>query len=144
MAFRGTFDHTLDAKNRVTVPSKFRAELEGAVVVARGLERCVSLWTPAGYERFTQDYLSELHPRSLGGRQFRRILSANAFETELDSAGRVMLPATLVQYAGLSRDVVVVGAEESLEVWDRAAWVAYDEELTPQIPELLARIGHAS
>jgi len=141
MAFRGTFDYTLDAKNRLTVPAKFRAALADGVVVARGIESCAALWTPAGFETWTEAMLSALNPLSVQGRQFRRVISASAFETELDAAGRVMVPAKLIEYARLRKDVVVVGNEDSLEIWDREAWAAYDADVSTKIPDLTATIG---
>ncbi len=141
MAFRGTFDHTLDAKNRLTVPSKFRAALSDGVVVSRGIETCAALWRPADFEAWTEEMVGAMGRLTTDGRQFRRVISASAFETELDAAGRVMLPARLIEHAGLRKDVVVVGNEECLEVWDRKAWSSYDDAISPKIPDLTASIG---
>lgn len=141
MAFRGTFDHTLDAKNRLTVPSKFRAALSDGVVVSRGIEACAALWRPADFEAWTEEMVGAMGRLTTDGRQFRRVISASAFETELDAAGRVMLPARLIEHARLRKDVVVVGNEECLEVWDRKAWSSYDAAISPKIPDLTASIG---
>lgn len=143
MAFRGTFDHTLDAKNRLTVPSKFRDDLDDGVVVARGIEACATLWRPKDFDAWTDEMVGAMGKLTSEGRQFRRVISASAFETELDAAGRVMLPARLIEYAGLSRDVVVVGNEECLEVWDRKAWTEYDAAISPKIPDLADAIEPA-
>ena len=64
MVFRGTFDYSLDAKNRLTVPARFRATLSDGVVLAKGLERCVALWTPSGYDAYSQSSLASFHPLS--------------------------------------------------------------------------------
>ena len=122
MAFRGTFDHTLDAKNRLTVPAKFRAALADGVVLARGSERCVEVWPAADYER----------------------LHGAAFDTELDGAGRVGLPPKLLEHAGLAREVAIVGAGDSLEIWDRGAWSSVDEDSPDRINELTRSLGHPS
>jgi len=143
VAFRGTFDHTLDAKNRLTVPSKFRDELVDGVVVARGIEACATLWRPKDFDAWTDEMVGAIGRLTPQGRQFRRVISASAFETEVDAAGRVMLPARLIEHAGLNRDVVVVGNEECLEVWDRKAWTDYDAAISPQIPDLTASIAPA-
>jgi len=107
MAFRGTFDHTFDAKNRLTVPVKFRASLSDGVVVAKGVERCVSVWTPDEYDAFVESALGQLNPLSPEARDLQRYFSANAVETELDSAGRIMVPAFLLDHGSLGKEVVL-------------------------------------
>ena len=144
MAFRGTFDYTLDAKNRLTVPARFRAELAGGVVLAKGLERCVAVWTPAAYDAYTAAALEGLHPLSKEAQKLRRFFSANSLDTELDAAGRVMLPAFLLEHAGLERDVVVTGSGEALEIWDRKSWAAYNDALAADVDDITASFGHTA
>ena len=144
MAFRGTFDHTLDAKNRLTVPARFRATLAEGIVLATGIERCVAIWRPPDYDAFTKTTLQGHSPLSPQTRQLTRFFSANSHDTELDSAGRVMLPAFLVEYAGLGRDVVVTGAGDCLEIWDRAAWASYNQKLIDTMPDITASLGSPS
>src|SRR5204863_7659462 len=107
VAFRGTFDFTLDAKNRLTVPAKFRAALADGVVLARGSGRCVEMWPAADFEASTDRALGDLNPLSQRGKELKRRLFAATFDTELDAAGRVMLPAKLIEHAALARDVSV-------------------------------------
>ena len=141
MKFRGTYDHTLDAKNRLTVPVKFRGPLGGGVVLARGLEACVSVWTPDAFDLWTGQVIDALGPLTPKARDFRRVVSATAFETELDSAGRVMLPSKLIIHAGIDREVAVIGNDEAFEVWDRTRWDEYDASKSPTIPDLTDSIG---
>ena len=101
MAFRGTFEYTLDAKNRLTVPAKFRAALADGVVLAKGVEPCVAIWTPAAYEAQTAAALAGRNPLSPQARELARFFAANAIDTELDSAGRVMVPAFLLEHVVL-------------------------------------------
>mgnify|MGYP000882274026 FL=1 len=138
MAFRGTYDHTLDAKNRLTVPSRFRAQLSDGIVLAKGVEPCVAIWTPAAYDAHTAAALDGRNPLSPEARELSRYFSANAIDTELDAAGRVMVPAFLMEHGGLSRDVVVTGAGDCAEVWARDAWSAYNEGLSARIPDIAA------
>ena len=91
MAFHGTFDHSLDAKNRLTVPARFRAALSGGVFLVRGVDPCISLYPEATYTSITQSALSALNPFSPQARELKRMLYGNATSSELDSAGRVML-----------------------------------------------------
>ncbi len=129
MAFSGTFDYTLDAKNRLTVPAKFRTSLSESVVLARGTERCVTIWPKRDFERFVAGALAGQHALSPEADKLKRYFFAFSFETELDSAGRVMVPPRLMQHAGLTKDVVVNGMDDRIEVWDREAWADYDAEL---------------
>jgi MraZ protein len=139
-SFRGTFDYTLDAKNRLTVPARFRAVLADGVVMAKSTEPCVQLWVPADYESVTSTALSSLNPLSPDARKLRRFFSANSHDTELDSAGRIGFPPFLLEHASLDKEVVVTGAADCLEVWDRAAWNAYNDELAAEADEITARL----
>ncbi|MFP5364135.1 MAG: division/cell wall cluster transcriptional repressor MraZ [Thermoleophilia bacterium] len=144
MAFRGTFEYTLDAKNRLTVPARFRAELAGGVVLAKGLERCVALWTPAAYDEYTAAALLGLHPLSKEAQKLRRFFSANSLDTELDAAGRVMVPGFLLEHAGLSKDVVVTGSGDALEIWDRSTWTTYNDALSADVDEITSSLGNTA
>jgi MraZ protein len=143
MAFRGTFDYSLDVKNRLTVPAKFRASLSDGVVLAKSIEPCVQVWTPTGFEAYTDAALQGVHPLSDQARKLNRFFSANSFDTDLDSAGRVMVPTFLLEHGGLRKEVVVTGAGECLEVWDRGAWADYNIALSNELPDITATFGHA-
>jgi MraZ protein len=142
MAFRGTFDHTLDAKNRLTIPAKFRAALSDGVVLSKAIERCVQVWTPNAFDAYVTSALQGVHPVSEQARKLNRFFAANSLDTELDSAGRVMVPAFLLEHAALQKEVVVTGAGECLEVWDRAAWADYNAALSTELPDITAAFGH--
>ncbi len=144
MAFRGIFEHTLDAKGRLTVPARFRGEFAEGAVLAMSFERCVAIWMPSGYAAYVAAALRGLNPASPEAQQLSRFFSANSIDTELDAAGRVMIPAFLMQHAALAKDVVVTGADTCLELWDRAAWAIYNAELTARVPNIAARLGHTA
>jgi MraZ protein len=112
----------LDAKNRVTLPAKLRAHFADGVIVAKGVDRCLSVYTRAGFEEFVDRRLGQLSPFSREGRVMSRHLYAGAWETELDRQGRIMLPPPQLAHAGLERDIVVAGLRDILEIWDLAAW----------------------
>ena len=143
MAFRGTFDHTLDAKNRLTVPSKFRGQLSDGVVLAQSVERCLTIWLPAAYEAYVDRALDQVNPMTAQYRDLERFFGANAFETELDAAGRIMIPAPVMEWAGLRKDVVVTGVRTCLELWDRDAWSGLNTELATNVPALTEALGQA-
>ena len=122
--FRGTFDHTLDAKNRLTVPARYRATLAEGVVIAMpvDLKPCVGIWRPEDYESYTQRALAELPPLSPRLTELERFFYGCSQDAELDAAGRIMVPGFLGEHAELQKEVVVVGVGDRLELWDRGRW----------------------
>jgi MraZ protein len=140
--FHGTFEHTLDTKKRLTVPAKFRAALSGRVFLVRGPDPCISVYPEETYTAMADQALRGLNPLSPQAKELKRILFGNATDVELDSAGRVMLTPRQLEHAGIDRDVVVTGAGDCLELWDRSAWEDYDRDLTARAPELTASLGH--
>jgi MraZ protein len=150
LTFRGTFEHALDAKHRLTVPSKFRAALAGGVVLAAspettpGTPRSIAIWTPDSYDRYAAATLANLSPMSPDARELQRFLFNSSHDTELDSAHRVMIPSFLIDYAGLGKEVVVTGSGQFLEVWDRAKYSGYRDDVLTRIPEIAASLGHTA
>ena len=142
MAFHGTFEHTLDAKNRLTIPSRLRTAFAEGAFLVREADRCISLYPSATYSALTGAALSALNPLSAQAKQLKRYFHSNALAVELDAAGRVMVPARMLQHAGIERDVVVTGAGDCLELWDRSTWEAYELDLTARAPDLTASLGH--
>ena len=142
MAFHGTFEHTLDAKNRMTVPSKLRAAFSEGAFLVKAADRCISLYPSATYSALVDTALSGMNPLSAQARELNRYFRSNAHAVELDSAGRVMLAPRQLEHAGIERDVVVIGAGDCLELWDPATWAAYDTDLTARAPDITASLGH--
>ena len=147
IAFRGTFEHTLDAKHRLTIPSKFRAALAGGVVLAASMEttetapRSMSIWNPEAYDAYTTAALAGISPLSPKARDLKRFFFNYSHDTELDSAHRVMVPPMLLEYAGLDKDVVVTGSGECLEVFDRSAYATYSTDVLTRVPDIAASLG---
>jgi MraZ protein len=144
LAFRGHFDYSLDAKNRLNVPPKFRAAFSGGVVLAKALEPCVAIWTPEGFESFTESFLSNLNPVSTERRKLTRFFAGSSFDAELDAAGRVTLNPALLSHAGIDKEVVVVGVLNHLQVWDRAKWQQDQDALNAEVVEIAESLGHPS
>jgi MraZ protein len=147
LIFRGTFEHALDAKHRLTVPSKFRASLAGPLVIAASPEierespRCMSIWKPEDYDDYTTRTLERLNPASPVARQLERFYFNNSFDAELDSANRLMIPPMLMTYADLDKDVVVAGSGKCVEVWDRSRYQTYNDAVLSRVPDLTASLG---
>jgi MraZ protein len=144
MVFRGTFDYSLDAKNRLTVPARFRASLAEGVVLAKGLEPCVTVWTPKDFNEYSQAALAGFHPVSPQAQKLKRYFNANSLDTDMDSAGRVGIPPFLLEHAGLSKEVVVTGTYDALEIWDRARWTEYNAALSSEVHDITTSLGHTS
>jgi MraZ protein len=147
LTFRGTFEHALDAKHRLTMPAKFRGALAGGVVLAPspevepGAPRTVAVWTPDVYDEYTRSTLDGLNPASPKARELKRFFFNSSFDTELDAAHRVMIPPQLMAYAGLSKEVTVTGSGECLEIWDRQAYRQNFEDVLTRIPDIAASLG---
>ncbi len=145
MSFHGTFEHTLDAKNRLTLPAKFRTELRDGIFVVRGEDPCLSIFPAPVYEEIVDQALAQLNPMSKRARDTRRWFFSNADGTDLDSAGRITLGAKQLKHAGVEgRDVVITGAGESFDVWSPEGWAAYGAELTGRAPELISALDHTA
>ncbi len=122
--FLGTHSLRLDDKGRLTLPAKYREQLEAGVVVTRGQERCLYVFPTAEFQR-RAERLSQAPMSSRQVRDYSRILMSGATDEVPDKSGRVTLPTALRDYAGLERDCVVIGAGERAEIWDATAWEAY-------------------
>ena len=118
----GEHEHTIDDKNRLTLPAKFRQDFADGIVLTRGLDGCLFAYRRADWERIVETRLTQLDQLSKEGRRLHRHFFSGAAEAELDKQGRVMVPAALIEHAKLGREVVVAGVHDRLEIWDRAAW----------------------
>ena len=138
MAFRGSFDHTLDAKNRLTIPARLRKPLADGLVVAlqRDRDTCVAIWRAEDFGPYVDSLLEGIHPLSDDYSKIERFFNAFSAELELDAAGRVMIPRHLLERTGLGKDVIVIGAGNRLEVWSREAWKQEDAELSHAVKEI--------
>jgi MraZ protein len=141
----GQYDHTLDDKNRLTLPAKFRKAFAEGVVVTRGLDGCLYAFRREDWDRLVESRLSTLDPLSPAGRRLQRHFFSGAAEAELDKQGRVMIPTQLIEHAKLGKEIVVAGVNDRLEIWDRAAWrkeLAEVEGSAEDVAERLADQRH--
>src|SRR3954466_3887233 len=118
----GAYDHTLDDKNRLTLPAKFREAFIDGVVITRGLDGCLYAFRRQDWDRLVDSRLSTLDPLSPEGRRLQRHFFSGATAADLDKQGRVMVPRELIEHARPGRAVVAPGVNDLLEIWDRAAW----------------------
>jgi MraZ protein len=137
----GEYEHTIDDKNRLTLPAKFRQAFSEGLVLSRGIERCLYAYPRSEWAATVQSRLGELDLLSKEGRVMQRYFFAGAAEAELDKQGRVMVPSSLGSYAGLAKEVVVAGIHDHLEIWDRAAWRAHLDEIEGSAEDVAERLA---
>lgn len=125
--FMGTYNNSIDAKNRMIVPSKHRDQLGGRCVLTRGLDKCLYIYSMAEWEKQMEkiEALPESDPKV---RAFIRHFCANAADCEFDKQGRIVIPAELKEYAAIDKELVTMGAMRKIEVWSREIWEAPDNE----------------
>ena len=125
----GQYQHTIDAKGRLFIPSKLREELGETFYVTMGTDSCLSVYSDASWARFTEKFESLPYTRT----KAMRPLFANAAKCEPDAQGRILLPQKLRAYAGLEKDVTVIGVSNRAEIWDAERWAKVEaEELNPE------------
>jgi MraZ protein len=137
----GEYEHSIDDKNRLTLPAKFRVAFAGGLVVTRGLEGCLNAYPRADWEQLVESWLADLGPFSKEARRVQRFFFAGATEAELDKQGRVMIPAALIQHGGLGRNVVIAGMRDHLEIWDSATWRKEMKEVEGSAEDVAERLA---
>ena len=137
----GEYEHTIDDKNRLTLPARFRESFSEGVVISRGMDRCLSLYPRGEWERTVDVRLRALDPLSREARSLQRYFYSAATEAEVDRQGRIVIPAGLVEYAALKRDVIVAGVRERLEVWNRDAWHKQRDEIEGSAEHVAERLA---
>ncbi|MEJ7631190.1 MAG: division/cell wall cluster transcriptional repressor MraZ [Rubrobacteraceae bacterium] len=126
MALLGEYEHTLDEKGRLTLPSRLRSYFEGGIVVTKGVDRCLFAFPPDEWAAFKANIKANAD-LSAKGRQLSRMFFSMAFEATLDRQGRVLIPTKLARYAGLDKDVTLAGVDDRLEIWSTKEWNQYVE-----------------
>jgi MraZ protein len=124
----GTYEHSIDTKGRLFMPAKLREDLGPVCYLTMGLDQCLAIYPEESWQVFTDKFSSLPMSQS----KLMRPLFANAVKIEPDSQGRVVLPLKLRTYAGLNKDVVIIGVHNRAEIWDAAAWFGQEEEMTPE------------
>ncbi len=141
--FIGEFTHSIDDKGRLAIPGKFRAACKGGVVVTRGLDQCLFLYTKKEWVALAKK-LAALPISQANTRAFARLMLAGAMDLNLDSQGRVLIPEYLRRYAGFKKETVVAGLYNRLELWDTTRWNRYKtatEKDSGAIAEQLGELG---
>lgn len=138
----GEYLHTIDQKNRISVPSKFRKELGKTVVVTRGLDKCLFLYTVDEW-KVLADKLAKLPWGKADTRSFVRTMIAGATDVEIDALGRILLPDYLRVYANLEETAVVVGLYNRVEIWNPQLWARYSEGAKDSVEVIAEKLGES-
>ena len=136
----GEHTHTLDTKKRLSLPSKFRKELGKTIVVTKGLDACLFVYSVKEWKKF-QDKLGELSMGQGDTRAFSRYFLGGAVEVDIDSAGRILIPDFLKNLAGLKSKVMVVGLGSRVELWDEKKWSSYQSALETKADLVAEKLG---
>ncbi|MCC8097292.1 MAG: division/cell wall cluster transcriptional repressor MraZ [Eubacterium sp.] len=121
--FMGEYIHSIDKKNRIIVPAKFRDELGESFVMTRGYDGCLYVFTTEGYEEFRSKNIGTFSINSPNARKLIRFFAPNPCEA--DANGRVIIPESLRNHAKIEKDIISVGLNDHIEIWDKSAWEAY-------------------
>ena len=139
--FMGEYNHTVDTKGRLIIPSKFRETLGDEFVVTKGLDGCLFVYDNTEWQKF-EEKLKALPLTNKDARQFVRFFLAGAASVEVDKQGRILLPSVLREFAGLDKEVVLVGVASRVEIWSRTKWeAASGYEDMEEIAEHMAELG---
>lgn len=125
--FLGTHTPRLDDKGRLFLPAKFRDDLQGGLVITKGQDRCLYVWSRSDFEALTER-VRQAPFTNKASRDFLRVLFSGASDEVPDKQGRITIPPVLREYARLQRECVVIGAMDRVEVWDAEAWASYSAE----------------
>ena len=138
--FYGEYEHTVDEKSRLTLPARFRHALAGGVVLARGIERNIDVYARESWDA-NVSRIAELDSLTREAREMKRYVFAGAAVAELDRQGRVLVPPHLAAHATLSKEVVVAGVHDHIEIWDRAEWVAHVRAIEGSAGDVAERLA---
>jgi MraZ protein len=136
----GQYEHTIDAKKRLALPAKFRGELGDKVIITRGNDGCLAVYTEAEWKTVS-DKIAALTVSQSEARAFSRMILGGAMEVSLDKLGRILVPDNLKDFAGLKKNVVICGLSSRLEIWDSEKWEKYKQEAEKGVDEIVSKLG---
>jgi MraZ protein len=136
----GEYTHSIDDKNRVSLPAKFRTEMGKKIVITPGLDSCLFIFTSKEWQKI-EERLNQSSLLQADNRSFNRFMFGGAVDTEVDANGRILIPDFLKERAGLKSKVVIIGVSSRLEVWNEKTWVDYKKVVEKQADTLAEKLG---
>lgn len=138
--FKGEYNHTVDTKGRLIVPAKFREILGDTFVVTKGLDGCLFVYPNDEWENIEKKF-REVPLTTKDARKFSRFFFAGAADCEVDKQGRILIPAVLRDFAGIQKEVVLVGVLNRIEIWSKDRWLENEYEDMDEVAEHMADLG---
>jgi MraZ protein len=140
--FIGEYQHALDPKNRIIIPSKFRDGFGNTFVMTKGLDGCLYGYTVEEWKKL-EDKLKSLPLTNKDARAFSRFFFSGAAEIEIDKQGRALVPQNLIEYAGISKEIITIGVSTRIEIWSKESWNAYNDRNInlDEIAENMSELG---
>ncbi len=136
----GEYTHTIDTKKRVSLPAKFRGAIGKKMIMTRGLDNCIAIYSLSGWKKVSEK-LSNLSMGQSDQRSFSRFMLGGAVEVSVDSIGRILVPDFLKDYAKLKTKVVLTGVNDHIEIWDEKTWRTYKEKIENSADMLAEKLG---
>lgn len=143
----GEYIHTIDEKNRMSLPAKFRKELGKKIIITPGLDQCLFIFTIKEWAKVSKKLSSgesNLSFLQSDMRSFNRFMFGRAAEVELDSIGRILIPTFLKDRINLKNNAVVVGVEDRIEIWNEKVWSEYKEKIEKEVDQLAEKLGRVN
>jgi len=137
--FIGEYKHTIDSKKRLALPYKFRKELGKGVIVTRGFDKCLVVYSQKEWKGVIEE-LRKLPTSRAESRKFNRVVLGGAIEVNLDKLGRILIPDYLKKYAGLKKNITVCGLSNKLEIWDIQKWETYRKKAEQDIDKVAEKL----
>ena len=136
----GEYTHSLDPKKRLSLPAKFRKELGKKIIVTRGLDHCLFIFSAVAWKKLAAKF-ADLSIGSSDTRGFNRFMLSGAVEADIDSAGRILIPDFLKDFAHLKTQVVLAGVNDRVELWDQKRWEAYKASIESNADDMASKLG---
>ena len=136
----GQYEHTIDIKKRLALPAKFRGELGDKVIITKGIESCLVVYTEKEF-KIMSEKISNLTISQSEARSFTRTMLAGAMEVSFDKLGRILVPDYLKKYANLNKNVVICGLSNRLEIWDSENWSSWTKEAEKGVSDIVSKLG---
>ena len=137
--FIGEYSYTIDQKKRLAVPAKFRKDLGKKAIITKGIENCLVIYTAKEWEKVVTK-LDNLPTSQADARSFARMILSGAVEAELDKLGRVLIPDFLKEYAGLEKEIAILGLSSKIEIWDSAKWQICKQKTETEMGDMAERL----
>jgi MraZ protein len=134
--FIGQFRYSLDSKGRVVIPLDYRKQMGTNVVINKGFEKCITIYTVSGFDDFVKNTVEPLSNFRESDRKIKRFIMGSAFNREIDYQGRITLDKSLIDYAKITKDVVICGAVDCIEIWAADEWENIDRARDDEIVEI--------